>query len=71
MAKYQRKSRLFPVALSPNGCADALDVRYEKIRQAIAAAELPAFKNGTQVRVLVTDLEAWVRNYWTKLNGSP
>jgi excisionase family DNA binding protein len=59
---YQRKTKLFPVALSPKGASDALDCSYDrKIRPAIASGELPAFKHGTLVRVLVSDLEKWVR----------
>lgn len=68
MAKYQRKSRLFPVALSPQACADALDIRYQKIRDAIDASVLPAFKHGNQIRILVSDLEEWVRRHWNLIN---
>jgi hypothetical protein len=67
MARYVRKSPFAVVALSPKACADALDIRAEKIRDAITAGDLPAFKNGTQVRVLIVDLNSWVRDHWTRV----
>jgi excisionase family DNA binding protein len=67
MAKYQRKTRLFPIALSVNGAAEAMSLPRRKLRDAIRDGHLIAYQNGTHVRVLVEDLVAWVKTTWTQI----
>jgi excisionase family DNA binding protein len=68
MARYVRKARLFPVALSQRAAGEALGIEPREIHAAIRDGELLAYKRGTHVRVLVEDLVAWVRT-WTQITG--
>jgi hypothetical protein len=61
----ERKQRLFPVALSIDGCRDALSCPRSRISEAIyLTAELPAYAgSNNSVRILVVDLVEWVRTW--------
>jgi hypothetical protein len=54
------------IALSPARCAAAIGANYERcILPAILAGELgPVYTLGLKRRILVRDLEAWMRLYW-------
>jgi hypothetical protein len=52
------------LALSPNACAVALGIRPEQIREAINNELLPVHCIGAKRKILVTDLENWVRTSW-------
>jgi excisionase family DNA binding protein len=67
------KQPLWPVAVSLRYAADCLGVRREKILSAVRAGHLPAYRSGTQVRCLVSDLEELVRKHWLpfKIEGDP
>ena len=73
---------IFPVALSIESAAKALGIPAHVVRSAVYSTKvLPAFKapNGGRVRVLVRDIEAWVRTWprqtvkrqIRKVGGSP
>jgi excisionase family DNA binding protein len=52
------------VALSIDGAALALQVPRRIVAEAIKAAELPAYSGpGKRVRILVSDLAAWVATW--------
>lgn len=68
MASSRRKYELWPVAVSIHRAADVLSVREEKIRIAIQKKWLPAYKTGTQTRVLTEDLVRLVREHWLRIN---
>jgi excisionase family DNA binding protein len=50
------------LALSPAGAATALGVQPRDIYEAIEADVLPVYGIGIKRRILVSDLEAWVRS---------
>lgn len=57
------KQPLWPVAVSMRQAAECLGVRREKIAVAVREGALPAYRSGTQVRVLTEDLVALVRTW--------
>lgn len=63
-----RKTRLFPVSLSIDACADALSCPRRKISEAIYLdGTLPAYAGPNRsVRVLVKDLTIWVEQNWPR-----
>jgi hypothetical protein len=61
-----REFLLFPVAMSPAACAEALQIHRRKIDRAIRFEGLPVYQNGSERRVLVQDLVDWVRRTWKK-----
>jgi len=63
-----RKTRLFPVALSIDGAADALSCPRSKISEAVyLLGTLPAYSGpNCSVRILVKDLTAWVETTWPR-----
>lgn len=64
-----RARQLFPVALSIESASKAIKVPARYIRDAIyVQGTLPAFRPGTNniTRVLVSDLERWIRTTWTR-----
>jgi excisionase family DNA binding protein len=63
----KRKYELWPVAVSIHRAADVLSVREEKIREAVRKNWLPAYRNGTQTRVLTEDLVRMVREHWVRI----
>jgi len=61
-----RARAIFPVALSIESAAKALQIPARVVREAVYTyAVLPARKapSGGRVRILVRDLEAWVRTW--------
>ena len=63
-----RKSRLWPIALSPAQAADAIGVRPEIIADAIRSGELRCFAKGVKRRVLWRDLNRWIIRTWKKVS---
>lgn len=63
----ERRTAIFPIALSPAKLADCLGVSAEVVKDAIKSGELPCYQKGTKRRVLVSDCVAWVRATWRKL----
>lgn len=64
----ERRTSLFPVAVSPARAAESLGIKVERIQEAIKSGELPCYIKGVQRRVLVADLTEWVRNTWEKVH---
>jgi hypothetical protein len=56
-----RKTRLFPVGLSPAACAAAVNCSQAIIRAGIKLGALPCYKAGLRRIVLVEDLVKFVR----------
>ncbi|MBR0989127.1 helix-turn-helix domain-containing protein [Bradyrhizobium japonicum] len=52
-----------PLAVSAAVAAKMLDIDVIKIHAAVRADELRAYRNGVTVRILLTDVEAWVRSW--------
>ena len=63
----ERKSRLWPIAMSPSKAADALGIRPEQVQAAIFCGALPCYKIGVKRRVLVRDLYHWIRRNWRRV----
>jgi hypothetical protein len=63
----ERRTSLFPVAVSPARAADALGIRAEEINEAIKHGELHCYVKGIRRRVLIADLVEWVRHYWKEV----
>ena len=59
----QPKQPIVYLSLSPAASAVALNVRPERIADAIADGVLPAYTLGVRRFILVADLEAWVRTW--------
>jgi len=72
MPRQRKHPRVF-IALSPSACADACQISYPTILSAISAGELPVrtYTQGNARRILVSDLEAWLRTYWTSGGAKP
>jgi hypothetical protein len=51
------------LALSPTGVATALDIQYDRVRAAIADGVLTPHVIGIKHRILVSEVEAWVRSW--------
>ena len=55
------------LAMSPTHAAQALGLSEDTIRAAIASGELgPLYQKGSKNRLLVADIERWVRSWATK-----
>jgi hypothetical protein len=63
-----RKRALFPVALSLDSAADALQCRRKTLADAIGAGLLTAYQDPTsrRQRVLVSDLIDYIRVHWPR-----
>lgn len=63
-----RTRPIFPIAVSIEAAAKAMKVPARVIRDAVyVAAELPAYGGpGNRVRIIVRDLEQWVRETWPR-----
>ena len=62
-----RKSRLWPIAVSPEQAAESIGVRPETIAAAIKSRELPCYAKGTRRRVLWHDISRWIRRTWKRV----
>lgn len=51
------------LALSPAAVASALDIRADEVSAAINDGLLPVFVMGIKRRILVADIERWVRSW--------
>jgi excisionase family DNA binding protein len=58
-----RKNPPAPIAFSAAGAALATQLPHRRILLAVKSRALPAFKIGTRVRILKSDLEQWMRNH--------
>jgi hypothetical protein len=63
----ERRTTLFPIAISPARAADALGIRAEQMQEAISRGELTCYVKGVRKRVLVADLTEWVRKFWKEV----
>ena len=58
------------VALAPNAVATAIGISTDKVRKAILAGDLKVYQHGQARRILVSDVETWIRS-WRKTKGTP
>jgi excisionase family DNA binding protein len=56
------------LALAPNAVATAIGISTDKVRKAILAGDLPVYQHGQARRVLISDVETWIRS-WHKTKG--
>jgi hypothetical protein len=69
---YQKRTPLWPLALSKSDAAKALGISVRAIDMALAAGELEMFTPNSGLRrgrILTESLVSWVKNYWRKSNG--
>ncbi|QPF91473.1 helix-turn-helix domain-containing protein [Bradyrhizobium commune] len=52
-----------PIAVSQEMAAKLLDIDRRKISRAVRNGELTPHQNGASVRLLVSDIEAWIRTW--------
>ena len=57
------RTPLFVVAASPSRCAELLGIKYEVVKQAIERGELECHRKGTHLRILISELAAWVKTW--------
>jgi excisionase family DNA binding protein len=64
----QRKRSLFPVFLSLDSAAEAMECRRKTLSDAVAAGKLEAYRDPTskRVRVAVEDLVRYVKENWRR-----
>jgi len=63
----ERRTQLFPIALSPAKLADSLGVSPSVIANAIKEDLLRCYRIGTKRRVLVQDAVQWVKQSWERV----
>lgn len=63
----ERRTAIFPIALSPAKLADCLGIRPEVVTAAIKQRALPCYRKGAKRRVLIADAVTWVRTTWEKV----
>lgn len=63
----ERRTALFPIALSPTKLADCVGVLPRVIADAIKTGDLPCYKRGTKRRVLVQDAVDWIKQTWERV----
>jgi hypothetical protein len=70
VARYVPKKSLFPIALSATALARALQIRPEKVLEAVRVGDLPCYAHATAKRVLIEDAVRWVRTKWKRVGES-
>ena len=63
----ERRTALFPIALSPARLAESLGIRVEVVTDAIKNDVLPCYRKGLKRRVTVQDAVAWIKNTWERV----
>lgn len=63
----ERRTALFPVAMSPARLADCIGVKRATITDAIKNDLLPCYRKGLMRRVLVQDAVSWIKNTWERV----
>jgi hypothetical protein len=63
----ERRTAIFPIALSPAKLADTLGISPSVVTSAIRNDLLPCFKHGLKRRVLVIDAVEWIKNTWERV----
>jgi hypothetical protein len=63
----ERRTALFPIALSPAKLADCIGIKPQVVTDAIKNDLLPCYRNGLKRRVLVQDAVAWIKNTWERV----
>lgn len=53
------------IAMSPDALANACMIPTRKVREAILAGRLQVYQHGQHRRILISDAEAWIRD-WTR-----
>lgn len=53
-----------PIAVSAETASRLLDLDRRKIARAVRSGELKTYQNGKSVRLIVSDIEAWIRDTW-------
>lgn len=63
----ERRTSLYPIALSPAKLADCLGVLPRVVADAIKLGDLPCYKHGTKRRVLVQDAVQYIKQHWRRV----
>jgi hypothetical protein len=63
----ERRTAIFPIALSPAKLAECLGIRDTVVADAIKNDLLPVYRQGVKRRVLVADAIEWVRTTWERV----
>jgi hypothetical protein len=63
----ERRTALFPVAVSPATLAECLGIKRATVADAIKKDLLPCYRKGLKRRVLIQDAVAWIKNTWERV----
>jgi hypothetical protein len=63
----ERRTALFPVAVSPAKLAECLGIKRATVTDAIKNDILPCYRKGLKRRVLIQDAVAWIKNTWERV----
>jgi hypothetical protein len=64
----ERRTSLFPVAVSPAKLADSIGMKRAVVADAIKNDLLPCYQKGLKRRVLICDAVEWIRNRWERVS---
>jgi hypothetical protein len=63
----ERRTALFPVAVSPAKLAECIGIKPAVVADAIKNDLLPCYRKGLKRRVLIQDAVAWIKNTWERV----
>jgi hypothetical protein len=63
----ERRTALFPVAVSPAKLAECIGVKRAVVTDAITNDLLPCYRKGLKRRVLIQDAVQWIKNTWERV----
>jgi hypothetical protein len=63
----ERRTSLFPIAVSPARLADSIGMKRGVVADAIKNDLLPCYRKGLKRRVLIQDAVAWIKNTWERV----
>jgi hypothetical protein len=63
----ERRTALFPVAVSPAKLAECIGIKPEVVADAIKNDLLPCYRKGLKRRVLIQDAVQWIKNTWERV----
>ena len=63
----ERRTALFPIAVSPARLADCIGMKRAVVDDAIRNDLLPCYQKGLKRRVLICDAVEWIKNTWERV----
>lgn len=66
LASIMIENAIKPIAVSVETASRLLDLDRRKIARAVRSGELKTYQNGKSVRLIVSDIESWIRTTWPR-----